>query len=97
MAWEVRQTPVFAGGLSDLKDAVSRAVIARRIARVASGNIGDVEVVGDGVSELRIDHGAGFRVDFVRRGEALIVLLCGGDKDSQARDIIRAKALAQEV
>lgn len=97
MAWEVRQTPVFAEWLSDLKDVMSRAIIVRRIARVASGNMGDVRTLGEGVSELRIDHGPGFRVYFVRRGEALIVLLCGGDKDTQARDILRAKALAQEV
>lgn len=97
MAWEVRQTPVFVRWLDGLNDTVSRAVIVRRIARAASGNLGDVRPVGEGVSELRIDHGLGFRVYFVRRGEALIVLLCGGDKDSQARDILRAKALAQEV
>jgi putative addiction module killer protein len=72
-------------------------VIVRRIARVAAGNFGDVRPVGGGVSELRIDHGPGFRVYFVRRGESLVVLLCGGDKGSQARDIARAKVLAEEV
>jgi putative addiction module killer protein len=72
-------------------------VIVRRIARVAAGNFGDVRPVGGGVSELRIDHGPGFRVYFVRRGASLVVLLCGGDKGSQARDIARAKVLAEEV
>ncbi|MEI9965231.1 MAG: type II toxin-antitoxin system RelE/ParE family toxin [Caulobacteraceae bacterium] len=60
-------------------------------------NLGDVRSVGDGVNELRIDHGPGYRVYFVRRGDALVVLLCGGDKRSQARDIARARRLAQEA
>jgi len=97
MNWEVQQTPVFETWLKALKDPISRAIIVRRVERVANGNFGDVKVVGDGVSELRVDHGPGFRVYFIRRGETLIVLLCGGDKASQARDIVRAKALAQEV
>ena len=97
MRWEVRQTTVFSDWLRGLKDPVSRAIITRRIERVAAGNFGDVKPVGEGVNELKIDHGPGFRVYFVRRGEILIVLLCGGDKASQARDIFRAKAIAQEV
>ncbi len=97
MTWEIQQTPIFEQWLTGLKDAVSRAIIVRRIERAAAGNLGDVRPVGDGVNELRIDHGPGFRVYFVRRGEALIVLLCGGDKASQPRDIARAKVLAQEV
>src|SRR5688572_10137366 len=97
MTWEVRQTAEFEDWLLRLRSSAARAIIVRRIARVADGNFGDVKPVGDGVSELRIDHGPGYRVYFVRRGEALIVLLCGGDKSSQARDIARAKALAQEI
>lgn len=97
MNWEIRQTSAFEDWLTGLKDAVSRAIVIRRIERVAAGNLGDVRPVGDGVSELRIDYGPGFRVYFVRRGETLIVLLCGGDKASQPRDIARAKAMAQEV
>lgn len=97
MTWTVEQTPEFEAWLRGLRDGVARAIIARRIARVAAGNMGDVKPVGDGVSELRIDHGPGFRVYFVRQGAALIVLLCGGDKGSQVRDIARAKTLAQEV
>lgn len=97
MASEVVRTPEFARWLSRLRDSAARAVIARRIDRLASGNAGDVRPVGEGVSELRIDVGPGYRVYFVRRGERLIVLLCGGDKDSQARDIARARSLAREV
>ena len=74
-----------------------RAVIARRIQRIAGGNLGDVRSVGEGVREARIDYGPGYRVYFTRRGELLIVLLCGGDKASQARDIARAKAIAKDV
>lgn len=97
MTWEIRQTPVFEAWIRGLRDPIARAVILRRIARVADGNLGDVKSVGDGVRELRVDHGPGFRVYFVRRGNALLVLLCGGDKGSQTRDISRAKVLAREV
>jgi len=97
MAAEVVRTPEFARWLSRLRDGAARAVIARRIDRLAIGNAGDVRPVGEGVSELGIDVGPGYRVYFVRRGERLIVLLCGGDKDSQARDVARARSLAREV
>ena len=97
MTWDIVQTSVFEAWLGKLRDRVARAVIARRIDRVASGNFGDVKAVGEGINELRIDHGPGYRVYFVRRGETVIVLLCGGDKGSQAKDILRAKALAQEI
>jgi putative addiction module killer protein len=97
MTWSVEQAPEFEAWLRGLRDPPTRAVIARRIRRLALGNFGDVKSVGGGVSELRIDHGPGFRVYFVRRGERLIVLLCGGDKGSQSRDIERAKSLALEV
>lgn len=97
MASEVVRTPEFARWLARLRDNAARAVIARRIDRLAGGNAGDVRPVGGGVSELRIDVGPGYRVYFVRRGARLIVLLCGGDKDSQARDVARARSLAREV
>lgn len=97
MTLEVRETPQFTAWLRSVRDPTSRAVVVRRIRRLALGNPGDVKSVGNGVSELRINHGRGFRVYFVRRGETLVVLLCGGDKGSQARDIAKAKALAQEV
>ena len=71
-------------------------MIATRLSRLAHGLSGDVEPVGEGVSELRIHYGAGYRVYFQRRGELLVVLLCGGDKTTQSRDIATAKKLAQE-
>lgn len=67
-----------------------------RIDRLALGNPGDVEPVGDGVSELRIHHGPGYRVYFLRQGDEIVILLCGGDKSTQARDIRRARDLARE-
>ena len=97
MEWEIRQSPEFKAWLAKLKDKPARAIILRRLDRIAMGNFGDAKPVGDGVNEFRIDHGPGYRVYFVRRGETLIVLLCGGDKGSQARDIARAKVLAQEI
>jgi putative addiction module killer protein len=71
--------------------------IAQRIIRVQSGLLGDVKPVGGGVSELRVDHGLGYHVYFAHRGRVLIILLCGGDKRTQQRDIERAKALAAEL
>ena len=94
---EVRQTAVFAGWLTSLRDRAGATRIARRIRRVAGGNLGDVRSVGEGVSELRIDHGPGYRVYFVRRGPELVILLAGGDKSTQARDVDAARRLAQEV
>jgi len=91
---EVRQTTVFADWIKSLKDAKTAARIAQRIVRLQSGLLGDVKPVGDGVSELRIDHGPGFRLYFVRRGRMLVVLLCGGDKSTQKADIKQAKELA---
>jgi putative addiction module killer protein len=94
---EVRQTEVFTAWFKGLKDRAARARITARIRRLSLGNPGDVKPVGQGVSEMRIDHGPGYRVYFVQRGETLIVLLCGGDKGSQSRDIAQALALAQEI
>lgn len=94
---EIRQTVVFRRWYDGLRDRVARAKIAVRIDRLAMGHAGDARPVGRGVSELRIDHGPGYRVYFVRRGDELIVLLAGGDKSSQSRDIARALALAEEV
>jgi putative addiction module killer protein len=83
--------------VSGLRDARARGRIVMRIDRLADGNPGDVRPVGDGVSEMRIDYGPGYRVYFVRRGETLTVLLCGGDKATQARDIALANRLAGEL
>jgi putative addiction module killer protein len=94
---EVRQTDVFAAWFAGLRDREARARITVRIRRLSLGNPGDVKPVGSGVSEMRISYGPGYRVYFVRRGDTVIVLLCGGDKRSQNRDIERALALAQEV
>ena len=91
---EIRKTAVFARWMTKLTDNRIRAKIAARIDRLAFGNPGDVAPVGGGFSELRIHDGPGYRVYFVRRGETLIVLLCGGDKSTQAKDIAKAKTLA---
>lgn len=92
---EVRQTDVYARWFGRLRDRQARARIDIRIRRLALGNPGDVRPVGEGVSELRINYGPGYRVYFVRRGQSLVILLAGGDKSSQARDIARARGLAR--
>ena len=94
---EVRQTDLFKDWFAGLRDAGAKRRIAQRIVRVQSDLLGDVKPVGEGVSELRVDYGPGYRVYFVRRGAEVIILLCGGDKRTQERDISRAKALAAEV
>ena len=94
---EVRQTAVFRAWVTGLRDLKARARIAVRIDRLAKGNPGDVQSVGGGVSELRIDYGPGYRLYFTRQGALLVILLCGGDKSSQDRDIRTAKALAKEL
>ena len=94
---EVRQTGAFAKWMSALRDQRARAKILARIDRLALGNLGDVEPVGSGVSELRIHYGPGSRVYFVRRGNTLIILLSGGDKSTQAKDIKTAKTLAESL
>ncbi len=94
---EVRQTDVFAKWFAGLRDSKARARVTVRIRRLSIGNPGDVKPVGSGVSEMRIDYGPGYRVYFVWRGERVVVLLCGGDKRHQDRDIARALQLAQEV
>lgn len=92
---EIRQTDVFARWIEKLRDRQVKARIAIRIRRLSLGNPGDVRPVGGGVSELRIDHGPGYRVYFMKRGETLLILLAGGDKTSQTRDIRRALELAR--
>jgi putative addiction module killer protein len=92
---EVRQTERFRKWLTGLRDERARARILKRLDRAAQGNLGDP--VGGGVSEMRIFYGPGYRVYFVQRGSELIVLLCGGDKSTQAADIEEAKALAEEL
>ncbi|MGD9540309.1 MAG: type II toxin-antitoxin system RelE/ParE family toxin [Methylocystis sp.] len=94
---EVRKTDAFENWLTGLKDQRGKAKIVARIDRLALGNPGDVAPVGEGVSELRIHFGPGYRVYFVRREKTIVVLLCGGDKGSQERDIAQAKSLATEL
>ena len=86
----------FVDWLQGLKDGQARARIEARLARVAVGNLGDVEPVGEGVSELRIDWGPGYRVYFARVGQVVVLLLCGGDKRAQQKDIKRAKDYLQD-
>ena len=93
---ELIKTSAFDTWLRTLRDRQAKVRIAARIDRLASGNPGDVKPIGGGLSELRISHGPGYRVYFMQRGSIVIVLLCGGDKSSQQRDIEQAKALAAE-
>lgn len=94
---EIRQTEVYTKWFDNLRDRVARARINIRIRRLSLGNFGDVKPVGAGVSEMRIDYGPGYRVYFVQRGQAVVVLLAGGDKRTQDRDIATALALAREL
>lgn len=93
---EVRQTATFAIWIRELRDTSARARILTRIRRLELGNPGDVKPVGQGVSELRIAYGPGYRIYFIRHGQEIVVLLCGGDKSSQSRDIAMAKQMAKE-
>ena len=94
---EVRKTEVFVLWLDSLRDIQARARIQARIERLATGNPGDVEPVGEGVSELRINYGPGYRVYFKKRGRELIILLAGGDKSTQAKDIKAALRFARDL
>jgi putative addiction module killer protein len=94
---EVRQTRRFAEWFKSLRDRRAKARIAVRIDRLALGNPGDVKPVGNAISEMRITHGPGYRLYYMRKGDDLVILLCGGDKGSQRRDIADAKTLAREL
>ncbi|HQT72432.1 MULTISPECIES: type II toxin-antitoxin system RelE/ParE family toxin [Acidiphilium] len=93
---EIKQTATFRKWETRLRDKRARTVIATRLMRLAEGLAGDVSPVGEGISELRIHYGPGYRVYFKRHESVLIVLLCGGDKGTQVRDIAVAKQLAKE-
>ena len=93
---EVRQTAEFSGWLRRLKDAHAVARIVARIRRMELGNPGDARSVGKRVMEMRIDYGPGYRIYYVQRGDALVLLLCGGDKRTQRQDIRRAQELAEK-
>jgi len=94
---EIRETEIYSRWFKSLRDREARARIDVRVRRLSMGNPGDVKPVGQGVSELRIDYGSGYRVYFIRRGETLIILLAGGDKKTQERDIKIALNLAKDL
>jgi len=94
---ELRQTDTFKQWRQRLRDDRAKALIASRLDRLAYGHTGDVKAVGGGVLELRIHHGPGYRVYFAKQGNVVVILLCGGDKGSQTRDIGIAKRLLAEL
>jgi putative addiction module killer protein len=94
--FEIRQTAEYTSWFAALRDERGRMRIAARIYRLSLGNAGDAKSVGRDVSELRVDTGPGYRIYFTRRKGVIVVLLCGGDKGSQDRDIKTAKALAEQ-
>ena len=95
--FEIRTTRVFAKWLDGLRDVRARARVLVRVERLADGNPGDVKPVGEGVSELRIDYGPGYRIYLSRQGNEVVILLAGGDKSTQERDIREAKELARKL
>lgn len=97
MDYLVKQTEGFAEWLFALRDTRAQLAIGRRIDRAAAGNLGDVKTVGGGVSEMRVDVGAGYRVYFTIRGRKVLFLLAGGDKSTQRADIRQAIAIAKEI
>lgn len=97
MPYTIHTTAVFDAWARSLKDRQAALAIANRLDRAANGNLGDVKSLGHGVSEMRIFVGQGYRLYFTLRGGELIVLLCGGDKSTQARDIKTAKSLASDL
>ena len=94
---EVRKTDEFDRWIENLQDLRARAKILTRIQRLELGNAGDVRPVGDGISEMRIDYGPGYRVYYKQTGKEIVLLLCGGDKSTQNKDIKHAKELAAEI
>jgi putative addiction module killer protein len=94
---DMKKTDVFAQWLDELRDFRARARVQARIQRLAAGNPGDVKPVGEGVSEMRIDYGPGYRVYFTRRGNEVVILLAGGDKSTQDTDIKTAQGLARNL
>jgi putative addiction module killer protein len=92
---EVFRSSAFSGWLSTLRDSRARVRIQVRIDRMADGHFGDAKPIGDGLSEARIDYGPGYRVYFMQQGRHVVILLCGGDKSSQSRDIKQARLIAK--
>jgi putative addiction module killer protein len=94
--FELRESEQFKTWREGISDVRARAAIAARLNRLATGLTGDVKPVGEGVIELRIDYGPGYRIYFQRRGRVLILLLFGGDKSTQSKDIAKAKRVSEE-
>ncbi len=94
---EIRKTGIFSKWLDNVRDKNAKTRIASRLDRLSFGHLGDVKPVGENVSELRIHCGAGYRVYFTIQGKSVIILLCGGDKSSQSRDIKAAQLLAKQL
>ncbi|MBC3920382.1 type II toxin-antitoxin system RelE/ParE family toxin [Undibacterium sp. CY18W] len=94
---EIQKTSIYEAWFVALRDGMAKARINARISRLAMGNPGDVKPVGQGVSELRIDHGPGYRVYYVQKGTEIVILLAGGDKSSQSKDIQTALQLSMEL
>lgn len=94
---DIKKTDVYARWLDNLRDIRARARVLARVERLASGNPGDVKSVGEGVSEMRIDYGPGYRVYFTRRGNEIVILLAGGDKSTQDADIKTAQELGRNL
>ena len=95
--YQLQQTEVFGNWLFELRDMRAKARILARLESARLGNLGNIRSVGDGVSEMRVDVGAGYRVYFTRRRRVVIILLCGGDKATQTKDIARAKLMAHAI
>jgi putative addiction module killer protein len=95
--YQIQQTEVFAKWLSGLRDVRAKARVLARLDSARLGNLGDTKSVGGGVSEMRIDVGPGLRVYFTRRQRVIVILLCGGDKGTQPKDISRAKLMAHDI
>lgn len=94
---EIRKTEIYADWLDNLHDLRARARVQVRVERLAAGNAGDAKPVGEGVSELRVDYGPGYRVYFTKRGQSVVILLAGGNKSTQSADIKTALRLARNL
>ncbi len=94
---EIRESAAFSAWLEALRDKAAYRRIVLRLNRIEYGLLGDVKALGGGLSKIRVDHGPGYRIYFCRRGEAILLLLCGGDKGSQSRDVARARKMMEAL